>query len=87
MRGDTHLSRMGASLLKAAGLPEYIAGTRGQYVEKYVALAGDLQVLADVRSHLREQLRASALMNEAAFTRALEREYRSMWQSWCARQP
>jgi predicted O-linked N-acetylglucosamine transferase (SPINDLY family) len=86
LRGGTHLSHLGASVLKAAGLPELVAATREQFVERCVAMAQDLPALAQLRSSLRAQIRASALMDEAGFTRALEREFRSMWASWCDRQ-
>jgi hypothetical protein len=87
LRGDTHLSRMGASLLRAAGLPQLIVETPKEYVEKCVSLADDLAALAALRSQLRERMQTSAVMDEAGFTRALEREYRTMWQTWCRRPP
>jgi predicted O-linked N-acetylglucosamine transferase (SPINDLY family) len=86
LRGDTHLSRMGASLLVAAGLAELIAETPAGYLQKCLLLAGDPAALAGLRAQLRGRVAASALMNEAGFTRALEREYRGMWLTWCQRQ-
>jgi predicted O-linked N-acetylglucosamine transferase (SPINDLY family) len=86
LRGDTHLSRMGASLLVAAGLPELIVATPEEYLQKCLSLAGDPSALATLRAQLRGRVAASALMDEAGFTRALEREYRSMWLTWCRRQ-
>lgn len=86
LRGETHLSRLGASVLSATGLPQLVAATGEQFVDKCVALAQDLPGLAIMRRDLRTQVRSSALMNEAGFTRALEREYRNIWASWCGRQ-
>jgi predicted O-linked N-acetylglucosamine transferase (SPINDLY family) len=86
LKGNTHLSRLGASVLRAAGLPEMVTATSEQFVEKCAALARDLPALAQLRSRLRAQVQASALMDEAGFTRALEDVYRTMWASWCDRQ-
>lgn len=86
LRGPTHASRMGASLLTAAGLGELIAATPERYVETCVELAADLARLEAMRVGLRARVRDSALMDEAGFTRALETEYRRMWRAWCVRQ-
>jgi predicted O-linked N-acetylglucosamine transferase (SPINDLY family) len=83
LEGPTHASRMGASVLAAAGFPEWIAPTPERYVEICAALAGDLDGLQATRSSLRERLRASPLMDGARFTADLERLYREMWRSWC----
>lgn len=87
LRGPTHASRMGASILAAAGLPDLVMASRERYVQKCVELAADWPHLDDMRTGLRARLRASPLMDGAAFARALEAQYRRMWQSWCAREP
>ncbi|MDI1250401.1 MAG: tetratricopeptide repeat protein, partial [Lacunisphaera sp.] len=72
LAGDTHVARVGASLLTHAGLADWIAATPDDYVARAVAAAGDLPALAALRRGLREQLRASALCDATAFTRGLE---------------
>jgi predicted O-linked N-acetylglucosamine transferase (SPINDLY family) len=75
LSGATHASRMGRSILKAAGLAHCVADTPEAYVRAAVALAGDLDALARLRAGLRERLRASPLTDEIAFTRNLEAAY------------
>jgi len=86
LRGATHASRMGASLLTAVGLSELVATSPERYVETCVELAANTARLATMRVMLRARMKASALMDEAGFTRVLESEYRRMWHGWCDRQ-
>jgi len=86
LKGATHASRMGASLLAAAGLESLIAVTPGEYVKKCAELASDTERLAAMRAGMRARLRASPLMDESGFARALEQQYRAMWRAWCEQQ-
>ncbi len=76
--GKAHVSRVGVSLMENGGVAELIAFSRDEYVEKAVALAGDLPRLQELRSGLRNRLQSSALMNVAQFTRNLEQAYLEM---------
>jgi len=84
LRGRTHASRMGASLLTAATLPELVTDSEDQFVAVARQLADDPERLAALRRGLRARLRAAPLMDEAGFTRALESRYRDAWRRWCA---
>ncbi|TNC93749.1 MAG: hypothetical protein FD121_1664, partial [Gallionellaceae bacterium] len=53
LAGETLLSRQGASLLTASGLPDWIARDEDDYVAKAIAFAGDLPKLAALRAGLR----------------------------------
>ncbi len=83
LAGRPSLGRLGASLLTGAGHPEWIAHHECDYVEHCVALASDLPRLATIRSALRDQLRATPLMDEAGFARKVESAYREMFRRWC----
>jgi len=79
LAGCTHVSRVGASLLTHLGVPEWIANSREEYLERCGELAGDGPRLAAIRAGLRERMRASPLCDAAGFTRGLEEAYRGMW--------
>jgi protein O-GlcNAc transferase len=83
LRGNRHAGRMVASVLTQIGLPDLIAESRDQYVEKAVQLAQDLERLAKLRSELRELVKNSPLCDGKAFTRSLEAAYRGMWERYC----
>jgi predicted O-linked N-acetylglucosamine transferase (SPINDLY family) len=85
LAGDRFASRRGLSHLTVLGHPEWIARTPDEYVDKAVALTGDLPRLARIRSGLREQFANSALGNVEAWTRDLEAAYRQIWVEWCGR--
>lgn len=76
--GDTFVSRMAASLLSAAGLPECIASDREEYVALAIRMGTDASLRESTRQRLRENLPHSALFKPQAFARDLERLYRAM---------
>ncbi|HVN70848.1 MAG TPA: tetratricopeptide repeat protein, partial [Desulfomonilia bacterium] len=84
IRGGTHVSRVGSSILACLGMYDLIASSPQDYVDKVVSLAGNLKLLKGMRTSLRERMMKSPLMDSERFTRGLETEYRSMWQRWCA---
>jgi protein O-GlcNAc transferase len=81
--GTTAIGRGAASILQNLGLPELIAKTPDQFVRTARELAGDLPRLSELRSTLRERLKASPLMDAPRFARSMELAYRHMWQRWC----
>jgi protein O-GlcNAc transferase len=83
--GLTHASRMGASILSAAGLTEWIASDEESYIACCERLAKALPELARHRASLRPRLAASALMDHAGFTRDLEKLLRDQFESKCER--
>jgi len=84
LTGDTMLARQGASLLTAAGLPDWVATSVADYVDKAVAAARNLPKLAALRAELREQASTSPLFDARRFARNLEEALRGMWQTWLA---
>jgi predicted O-linked N-acetylglucosamine transferase (SPINDLY family) len=76
--GPTFAGRVGASLLRAVGLPELVADDVDAYVEKAVALAGDAAERARLRAHLEGPGRASPLFDAAETAQALEAAYLRM---------
>jgi predicted O-linked N-acetylglucosamine transferase (SPINDLY family) len=83
--GETFASRVAASLLRTAGLPELILATREDYEREAIRLAREPATLARFRSKLnRDRLRRS-LYDTHGYTRALEEAYEQMWASAPAR--
>jgi len=84
LAGETHVSRVGVSLLSRVGLPELIAESSEDYIQKAAQLAGDVERLQELRANLRPAMIRSPLTDGAGFTRSLEGAYREMWKRWCA---
>lgn len=82
--GDRHAARVGASLMHAAGLPEMVATDDAGYVRIAAELAHDHARRAGLRAGLREQMRASTLMDQPAFAARFYEVVREMWREWCA---
>jgi predicted O-linked N-acetylglucosamine transferase (SPINDLY family) len=82
--GASPVARAGASLLKAAGLPELVAHSEDEYVEIASALTADLPRLTALRAGMRELMKASPLMDAPRFARNVEVAYRRIWRDWCA---
>jgi predicted O-linked N-acetylglucosamine transferase (SPINDLY family) len=84
LAGQTHVSRVGVSLLSNVGLPELIAQSAEEYVSIAIGMAGNLPRLAELRQTLRSRMQASPLMDAPRFARNVEAAYREMWRNWCA---
>jgi len=77
--GDRLISRQGASLMHAAGLPEWVADDEDTFVAKAVAFAGEPGKLSELRADLREHVRNSPLFDARRFAANLES---ALWQMW-----
>jgi protein O-GlcNAc transferase len=86
LAGQTHLSRVGVSLLTNVGLAEFIANSPQEYITIAAKIAADPARLAELRSTLRERMRKSPLMDAARFARDVEAAYRQMWRQWCSKE-
>jgi predicted O-linked N-acetylglucosamine transferase (SPINDLY family) len=86
IEGDRHVSRVSTSILTHTGHPEWIARDEDHFVEIGRSLVSDLFKLAEIRSHLREQLNASPLCDTGRMHREFVDAIRGMWKQWCAKQ-
>jgi predicted O-linked N-acetylglucosamine transferase (SPINDLY family) len=84
LSGETHASRVGASILHQVGLTEGIATSEIGYIEAAKTLAADVNRLCQQRRTLRLKMLSSSLMDQNAFIVKLESAYRSTWENWCA---
>ena len=72
LSGETHVSRVGVSLLTQLGLNEFITHSDRQYRQVAEKLAKDLDSLGQIRSGLRPAMAASSLCDGGGLTRRLE---------------
>ncbi len=80
--GDTHASRVGASLLAAVGLEELTAQDEDDYVARAVALGRDRARITALRRSLRQRMQRSPLLDGASWARAIEAVYLDRFESW-----
>ena len=76
--GHAFASRVGASLLTAAGLPDLIAPDLGAYEELAHRLACEPQTLAECKQRLENQRSSAPLFSTERFVRHLETAYVTM---------
>jgi protein O-GlcNAc transferase len=81
--GDRWVSRTSASILRAAGLKDFIALDLEGYISRAVSISP--KRLADLRSNMRSCLQTSSACNTSAFARRMERLYQdiSCYSSQC----
>jgi len=80
LSGSTFVARQSASLLERLGRPEWIARDAADYVERAVALAGDVDALRARRGALRATVQAT-LCDAAAQARDFAALLRSAWDA------
>ena len=83
LAGNTHVARVGVSLVSHLGFPEWAVETPEALVAKCRELTSDLPGLANLRLRLREQMRQSPLSDAPQFVAHLETAFRDLWQHWC----
>ena len=84
--GRQPAGQAGCQPAQAAGLAEWVANSKEEYVAKAIALASDLPKLAALRAGLRSQVLASPLFDAPRFARHFEDALWGMWQAWNAKQ-
>jgi predicted O-linked N-acetylglucosamine transferase (SPINDLY family) len=76
--GRSFASRMAASILSAAGMPELITGERSAYRSLAVDLASQPLKLKDARSRLNRSCQTAPVFDTGQYTRNLEEAYLQM---------
>lgn len=84
LTGAHHASRVGLSVLTAAGFPAGVASDPDDYVRTAVELARAPALLTALRSMLRPGMAASALCDGAGLAQAFTAALRDLWSEWCA---
>jgi predicted O-linked N-acetylglucosamine transferase (SPINDLY family) len=81
------VGRLGTSMLTNLGLPEWVASTEGEYIDKACGFAADLPGLEELRRGMRDRMAQSPLMDGPSFARGVEAAYRLMFERWVAGLP
>lgn len=83
--GDNFVSRMGASFMTAAGLPDWVAQTDDEYVAVAQRMVSDRQALLNLKAGMRERLLARPAWDIDQYTRDWQAALRGMWEAFCRR--
>jgi predicted O-linked N-acetylglucosamine transferase (SPINDLY family) len=81
--GQTHASRVTASLLHRVGLDRWAAQSEEAFLQIGSLAAQNPTMLQQLRQELPQRFRQSPLGDGAAMARDLEHAYRHMWQTFC----
>lgn len=79
LRGRTHTSRMGASILQAIGKAEWVADSDARFVQIAAGLATNATALSAWRESARAHLQQSDLFDERGFAADFERTLERAW--------
>ena len=79
--GTAFAGRVAASLLRAAGLPELVAGDLAEYEATALRLAADGARLADLRARLERNRSSAPVFDTDRFRRHVESAYTTMWEA------
>jgi protein O-GlcNAc transferase len=82
LAGRSFASRVGASLVTSAGLPELVMPSFATYEAEAIALARSSGRLADLKTRLAQTRATSRLFDTPRLARHLEAAYQGMWIRW-----
>jgi predicted O-linked N-acetylglucosamine transferase (SPINDLY family) len=80
LAGSTYVSRQGVSILKCAGMPECIAATEEEFIQKAIAWSKRGRRSDSARLALRNQIERSPLMNYEAYGNELSQVLVRLWE-------
>jgi predicted O-linked N-acetylglucosamine transferase (SPINDLY family) len=84
LSGETPASRFSATLLHQLGLDAFVTHNIEEFVERGVRWASQPEVLASLRSGLRQHMQQSPLGRTQEFATQFETMLRGHWKQWCA---
>jgi len=79
LAGSSFLFRQGAGFLTHAGLPDWIADSQADYVQRAIAHVSNLPLLAELHMGLRQQVELSPIMDGRRFAGNFGE---SLWRIW-----
>lgn len=85
--GASFASRVGASLLRAVGLPELIASTTADYERLAIEVARSPARIAALKAKLAANRANAPLFDTPRLVRHIEAAYTGMWRRWTTGEP
>jgi predicted O-linked N-acetylglucosamine transferase (SPINDLY family) len=82
MASDRPVGRIGTSLMTNLGLPDWVATSEQEYVDKAVTMANEEALLAALRTGMRQRMKQSPVMDEAGFAKDVENAFEYIWMAW-----
>ncbi len=76
------VGRLGASIMHAVELDDWVTNDTDAYVARAVAAASCVASLAQLRAGLRQRVAASPLCDASGLARAIETTFRTLWDEW-----
>jgi predicted O-linked N-acetylglucosamine transferase (SPINDLY family) len=80
--GSAFAGRVAGSLLHAAGLPELVTASLGEYQALALKLARGDRLLGELRTRLERNRASAPLFDTDRFRRHIESAFRTMWEIW-----
>jgi predicted O-linked N-acetylglucosamine transferase (SPINDLY family) len=80
--GKTNASRMGASIVNATNLKEFICDSTDAYKEKAIYLGNNPASLNQIKDDCKQEILDSDLFNSKKYTLNLERGFTKMWEDY-----
>ena len=80
------LGRIGTTFVTNIGLPEWVAYSEEEYIDKACVFAANTAMRVALRAGMRQRMLQSPLMDGPGFARGVEAAYRAMWERFCAGQ-
>ena len=81
--GDGHPSRVGNSILQNIELPQLVASSDQQYIDRATDLANNLEQIQEFRTTLRNKLMSSVLTDAHHFSHEFDKVLREAWVQYC----
>lgn len=85
LAGSAHVSRVGASLVRAAGFPEGVTHTAEEFIERAVRLGAAPQTRRARKAEFARMVQTSPLANSDRFARDFRQTLRAAWIDACLR--
>ena len=75
LAGESFASRVGLSIANSLGLPELVANSLDEYIEKVIFYTKNLDKLSIIKNQIRKQKNCGDFFNQKLFVKQLEEQY------------